>query len=74
VGPAPESERSAAYQIVVAGRLSERMQLAFPELDAHLGDGCTELCGTLIDAGALYGVLDRCRDLHLDLVSLRRVA
>ncbi len=70
----PGDEHSAEYRIIVSGHLSERLRHAFPEMSSHPIDGCTELSGRLADAGALYGVLDRCRDLHLDVVSFERVA
>ncbi len=69
----PPGEHAADYEFVIDGRLSERLLHAFPELSACRTEGRTRLHGCLPDAAAVYGVFERCRDLHLDVVAFRRV-
>jgi hypothetical protein len=68
----PMSSRPHAtrYRIVVKGRLSERYEPAFDGLRLEAGDGITALSGTFVDHAQLYGVLDRLRDLGIELVSV----
>jgi hypothetical protein len=61
----------------VAGHLNPRWAAWFDGLDIrHLPDGTTELRGTIADQAALYGQLNRARDLGLTLLvaSARSVA
>ena len=58
------------YRIVVKGRLSERFASAFPGLTLEPLPGRTALAGPLADEAQLYGVLDRLRDLGIQLVSV----
>ena len=41
---------------------------------AHDSDGSTRLTGPIVDQAALHGLLDKARDLGLDLLELRKVA
>jgi hypothetical protein len=56
------------YQIAVRGRLSERLGSAFEGLALEAGHDQTVLAGEIRDQAQLYGVLDRIRDLGLELV------
>ena len=57
------------YRITVGGILNERLAAAFQPLElTGAEEGCTALSGVCIDSAALYGVLDRIRDLGLDLL------
>jgi len=58
------------YRIVVEGELSDRLAVAFDGLTMQAARGTTELSGVCIDASALYGVLDRVRDLGLVLLAV----
>lgn len=58
------------YRIAVRGRLSERLGSAFEGLALEPGHGETVLAGQIRDQAQLYGVLDRIRDLGLELVSV----
>ena len=74
-----EAERSpaasagaAAYEIRLKGHLDERWAGTFAPLDIdHEAAGTTRLVGPLADQAALYGVLNRLRDLGIALVSVR---
>ena len=71
-------DQTATYQIKVQGRLDERwaqwfdgMSIAFE----HSEDGSTVtvLTGLVIDQAALYGLINRIRDLGLPLISVGRI-
>ncbi len=61
-------------ELVVAAAMTDRMRRSFPELQASTVPEGTRLSGTVTDEAALHGVLTRCRDLHLELVSVRSSA
>jgi hypothetical protein len=58
------------YRITIEGRLSDRFSAAFDGLRLEPGPNRTVLSGVCVDSSALYGVLDRVRDLGLDLIAL----
>ncbi len=58
------------YRIAVRGRLTERLGSAFEGLALEPGRELTVLVGEIRDQAHLYGVLDRVRDLGLELVSV----
>lgn len=60
-----------SYRIAVRGRLSERLGSAFEGLTLEPGHQLSVLVGEIRDQAHLYGVLDRIRDLGLELVSVR---
>jgi hypothetical protein len=44
----------------------------FEELNlSETADGCTLLCGQAADQAAIHGILERIRDLNLNLVSVQ---
>ena len=55
------------YRIRVKGRLSERFAAAFDAMELQSEDGSTLLTGVCVDSSALFGVLERIRDLGLEL-------
>jgi hypothetical protein len=57
------------YRICVRGHISERLAPAFEGMLLHAADGDTEITGEIRDQSQLYGLLDRVRDLGLDLIS-----
>ncbi len=77
----PESlqfDQAATYQIKVQGRLDERwthwfdgMSITFEQ--AEDGSTVTVLTGSVLDQAALYGLINRIRDLGLSLISVGRV-
>ena len=58
------------YRIAVRGRLTERLGAAFEGLALEPGGELTVLVGDIRDQAHLYGVLDRVRNLGLELVSV----
>jgi hypothetical protein len=57
------------YQIIVRGRLTDRLASAFTGMTWHVIEGDTALAGEIRDQSHLYGVLDNVRALGLELVS-----
>jgi hypothetical protein len=70
------SHASTRYRIVVKGRLSKRFLSAFGDLGVETrsprdgGPTETAISGAFVDQAHLYGVLNRLRDLGIDLVSV----
>lgn len=63
------------YEIRVDGRLSARWASWFDGLTlANEDDGTTVLSGPVVDQAALYGLLQKLRDLGLTLLSLTRTS
>jgi hypothetical protein len=72
-GASPVAEAGVErYEIRIKGFLDERWADHFDGMDiAHEVAGTTRLAGPLADQAALYGVLNRLRDLGIALVSVR---
>jgi hypothetical protein len=62
------------YEIVVRGRLSGRYECAFDGARLVPRNGQTTLCAELVDQSQLYGLLNRLRDLGIELVSVNPAA
>jgi hypothetical protein len=62
------------YCIVVRGELSHRYALAFEGMTLARRDGHTVITGEIVDQAQLHGLLDRVRDLGLELVSVNATA
>jgi hypothetical protein len=58
------------YRIAIRGRLTDRLGSAFEGLALEPGRELTILVGEIRDQAHLYGVLDRVRNLGLELVSV----
>ena len=58
------------YAIVVRGRLSERYGAAFDGMTLESRAGETTLSGVFLDQSQLYGLINRLRDLGIELISL----
>jgi hypothetical protein len=58
------------YRITLRGVLTDRLAAAFEPLRPAGADGLTVLSGVCPDQAALYGVLDRMRDLGLELLGV----
>lgn len=66
------STKSFIYQIRIEGHLDERWLRWFEGLDVSpLPEGETVISGEM-DQSALHGVLNRIRDLGLELISVQR--
>jgi hypothetical protein len=61
------------YRITVRGRLTERMAPVFDGFRLEPGPDGTVLSGVCVDSSALFAVLDRIRDLGLDLLAVESV-
>ncbi len=59
------------YQICVQGRLTERLATALEGMTLHGGPVNTIFTGEIKDQSQLYGLLDRVRDLGLELISVQ---
>jgi hypothetical protein len=62
------------YEIVVRGRLSNRLECAFDGVTLVPRNGQTTLSADLVDQSQLYGLLNRLRDLGIELVSVNSVS
>jgi hypothetical protein len=69
-----EAHSRQRYEIVVRGRLSRRYESAFEGVALVPRHGQTTLCADLVDQSQLYGLLNRLRDLGIELVSINTVA
>ena len=69
---APRSRQR--YEIVVRGRLSSRYERAFDGARLLPHNGHTTLHADLVDQSQLYGLLNRLRDLGIELVSVNPAA
>ena len=63
------------YQITVKEYLEDSWSTWFDGLTiTHAADGATTLAGPVRDQSALYGLIDKARDLGLTLVAIGRSA
>jgi hypothetical protein len=69
-----DGHRRQRYEIVVRGRLSRRYECAFDGATLVPRHGQTALRADLIDQSQLYGLLNRLRDLGIELVSVNPAA
>jgi hypothetical protein len=58
------------YRITIRGRLSERFAARFEGLAIEPGSASTVLSGDMVDQAQLHGVLDRIRELGLELLAV----
>lgn len=62
------------YEICFHGHLSERHARWFEEFELIAQpDGSTMIRGAVSDPSAMYGLINRVRDLGLQLISVRQV-
>jgi hypothetical protein len=69
-----EGHSRQRYEIVVRGRLSSRYECAFDGARLVPHRGQTTLRADLVDQSQLYGLLNRLRDLGIELVSVNPAA
>lgn len=65
--------RPTNYEIVVRGELSRRFSTAFDGMVLVAEDGQTIISGPVVDQAHLHGLLNRIRDLGLELVSVNAI-
>jgi hypothetical protein len=66
--------QNANYEITIDGRLDAHWSEWFDGMTLHHeADSTTVLRGPIIDQAALYGILEKLRDLGLPLLSLARI-
>jgi hypothetical protein len=69
-----QDDTPARYQIQVRGALDPRWSSWFDGLAiSHDADGNTLLAGPLTDQAALYGLINRLRDLGMTLLAVTRL-
>ncbi len=61
------------YEIVIRGRLSSRYQSTFDDVTLVRCAGQTTLRADVVDQARLYGLLNRLRDLGMELIRVERV-
>jgi hypothetical protein len=61
------------YRIVVKGRLSDSFTSVFEDISSESLPGETALEGDFTDQSQLHGLLERLRDLGIELVSINVV-
>lgn len=59
------------YRICVRGRVSERLGSAFEGMRLESGTAETGFAGEIRDQSQLFGLIDRVRDLGLELISVQ---
>ncbi|HYY00940.1 MAG TPA: hypothetical protein VE908_15560 [Mycobacterium sp.] len=59
------------YEIYIRGRVTERLGCALEGMRLEAGATETVFTGEIRDQSQLYGLLDRIRDLGLELVSVQ---
>ena len=58
------------YDVVLRGKLTPGLAAVFQEYDVLVGDKVTHIRCSLPDQSALHGLLDRVRDLGLEIVQV----
>lgn len=58
------------YRLCIRGRITERLTAAFEGMRLETSGALTVFTGEIRDQAELYGLLERVRDLGLELVSI----
>ena len=62
------------YEVVVKGRFGSALASAFEGFEvARVDHGCTHLVGWATDQARLHSMLERLRDLNIELISVNRL-
>lgn len=70
----PVSKKPVIYKIHIRGRLDEDWVEWFDDMVlTHTAEGNTVLTGPVPDQAALHGLLNKIRNLNLDLISVTQV-
>jgi len=71
---AEDNKFPAMYEIKIMGHLNHSWDDWFYDLGiTHESDGTTTLCGPLPDQTVLHSILERIRDMNLQLLSVNKV-
>lgn len=61
------------YEIVVESYIDKKRFKEFPVAElVHLPDGCTRIFGNLVDQAELFSLLNKIRDMNLNLVLVKQ--
>jgi hypothetical protein len=63
--------RPTMYRICIRGRVTERLGAALEGMRLEAGETETVFTGEIRDQSQLYGLLERVRDLGLELISVQ---
>ena len=66
--------RPTRYTIIVRGRLGERFADAFPGVSMVPGHGQTRLDTEPLDQSQLHGLLERLRNVAIELISFQETS
>lgn len=60
------------YEIIIRGHIDQRRADWFAGLDIiQLSEGISRLVGEVVDQAALHGILNRIRDMGIELLSVK---
>jgi len=65
-----QSTHRRTYRIVLREELGDHFAALFGDMRLERVRGTTVLTGTVVDQAQLHGLIDRCQDLGLELVSI----
>jgi len=60
------------YEIIIRGHIDQRRADCFAGLEIiQLPEGISRLAGEVVDQAALHGILNRVRDMGIELLSVK---
>jgi hypothetical protein len=68
------SHTTTRFRVVVRGELEARLSTVFDCRSIESRDGVTVLIFDVRDSAHLYGILDRFRDIDIDILSAEKMA
>ena len=71
--PTQEGGALASYELRLRGTAGPGVAAALGEFDVHVERDSTIVIAELPDQAALHGLLDRIRDLGIEIVELRQI-
>jgi hypothetical protein len=64
---------AGSYEIRIKGHVGDNLLASFDGLDSEIEPAKTILRGDSLDQAALHGILERVRELGLELLEVRRI-